>query len=73
VNIINPGFVDTRSEVSPIAEWRLTAAREASPGGRMVEPRDVANAALFLASDQAECTNGMTFSLTGVRGVARLG
>ena len=73
VNIINPGFVDTQSEVSPIAEWRLTAAREASPGGRMVEPRDVANAALFLASDQAECTNGMTFSLTGVRGVARLG
>ncbi len=39
----------------------------------MVEPRDVANAALFLASDKAECTNGMTFSITGVRGVARLG
>jgi gluconate 5-dehydrogenase len=73
VNIINPGFVETRSEVSPIAEWRLDAAKKASPGGRMVTPRDVANAALFLASDRAECTNGMTFSVTGVRGVARMG
>lgn len=73
VNIINPGFVETRSEINPIAEWRLEAAKKSSPGGRMVEPRDVANAALFLASDKAECTNGMTFSITGVRGVARLG
>ena len=73
VNIINPGFVETRSEINPIAEWRLEAAKKASPGGRMVEPRDVANAALFLASERAECTNGMTFSLTGVRGIARLG
>jgi len=73
VNIINPGFVETRSEVNPIAEWRLEAAKKASPGGRMVTPRDVANAALFLASDKAECTNGMTFSVTGVRGVARMG
>lgn len=73
VNIINPGFVETRSEVSPIEEWRLKAAKETTPGGRMVEPRDVANAALFLASEKAECTNGMTFSVTGVRGVARLG
>lgn len=73
VNIINPGFVETRSEVSPIAEWRLEAAKQSSPGGRMVTPRDVANAALFLASEKAECTNGMTFSITGVRGVARMG
>ena len=73
VNIINPGFVETRSEVNPIAEWRLEAAKKSSPGGRMVTPRDVANAALFLASDKAECTNGMTFSVTGVRGVARMG
>lgn len=73
VNIINPGFVETKSEVSPIAEWRLDAAKASSPGGRMVEPRDIAKAALFLASDEAECTNGMTFSLTGVRGVARKG
>ncbi len=73
VNIINPGFVETRSEVNPIAEWRLEAAQKSSPGGRMVTPRDVANAALFLASGKAECTNGMTFSITGVRGVARMG
>jgi NAD(P)-dependent dehydrogenase (short-subunit alcohol dehydrogenase family) len=73
VNIINPGFVETKSEVSPIAQWRLDAAKASSPDGRMVEPRDVANAALFLASDRAECTNGMTFSITGVRGVARVG
>ncbi len=73
VNIINPGFVETRSDVNPIAEWRLEAAKKASPRGRMVTPRDVANAALFLASDNAECTNGMTFSVTGVRGVARVG
>ncbi|HEX5504827.1 MAG TPA: SDR family NAD(P)-dependent oxidoreductase [Thermomicrobiales bacterium] len=73
VNIINPGFVDTQSEVSPIAAWRLKAARDTTPGGRLVEPRDVASAALFLASDRAECTNGMTFSVTGIRGVARLG
>jgi 3-oxoacyl-[acyl-carrier protein] reductase len=41
------------------------------PFGRMVEPLDVANAAVFLASDEASMISGETLLVDGGRSVAR--
>jgi NAD(P)-dependent dehydrogenase (short-subunit alcohol dehydrogenase family) len=44
----------------------MVAARDAmSPTGRMGTPWDVANAALFLASDDAAYINGVTLPVDG--------
>jgi NAD(P)-dependent dehydrogenase (short-subunit alcohol dehydrogenase family) len=52
------------SEYSSVEE--MVAARDAmSPTGRMGTPWDVANAALFLASDDAAYINGVTLPVDG--------
>jgi len=38
---------------------------EHTPAGRMGEPKDIANAYLFLASDDAGFINGHTLSVDG--------
>jgi NAD(P)-dependent dehydrogenase (short-subunit alcohol dehydrogenase family) len=66
-NAILPGLIDT-----PLVGARLTtgpaalAARHArSPTGRMGSPHDVANAAVFLASDRAAYVNGVCLPVDG--------
>ena len=62
VNAIAPGYTLTpllkgmieRGERNPEMILKRT------PMGRMVEPEDIANAALFLASDKARCITGVT-------------
>jgi 3-oxoacyl-[acyl-carrier protein] reductase len=39
------------------------------PLGRLAQPRDVANAALFLASDEAEFLTGVILEIDGGRSV----
>ena len=71
VNAVAPGLIDTpliyqgvSSEYSSVEE--MLAARHAmSPTGRMGTPWDVANAALFLASDDAAYINGVTLPVDG--------
>lgn len=71
VNAVAPGLIDTpliyqgmSSEFSSVEE--MVAARNAmSPTGRMGTPWDVANAALFLASDEAAYINGVTLPVDG--------
>lgn len=71
VNAVAPGLIDTpliyqgmSSEYVSIEE--MLAARHAmSPTGRMGTPWDVANAALFLASDDAAYINGVTLPVDG--------
>jgi NAD(P)-dependent dehydrogenase (short-subunit alcohol dehydrogenase family) len=71
VNAVAPGLIDTpliyqemSSEYSSVEE--MVAARDAmSPTGRMGTPWDVANAALFLASDDAAYINGVTLPVDG--------
>lgn len=70
-NSIAPGFIDTplvraqlHSQADSIEE--LLAARHAAcPTGRMGSPWDVANAAVFLASDEAAYINGVCLPVDG--------
>jgi NAD(P)-dependent dehydrogenase (short-subunit alcohol dehydrogenase family) len=73
VNCIAPSMINTTSEVNPLPAWRVEEA-EANAQlllGRMCEPRDIANAALFLASDEASFITGEMLGVTGGSGVAR--
>lgn len=70
-NAVAPGFIDTplvRAQLNSQArsiEELLEARHEASPTGRMGSPWDVANAALFLASDEAAYVNGVCLAVDG--------
>ena len=62
VNCVCPGTVDTPL----IGEPRVTASRLARhPIGRIGEPRDVALACVYLASDEAEWVTGAVFPIDG--------
>jgi NAD(P)-dependent dehydrogenase (short-subunit alcohol dehydrogenase family) len=70
-NAVAPGFIDTplvRRQLSSQADTieELIAERHAaSPTGRMGTPWDVANASLFLASDEAAYINGVCLPVDG--------
>ena len=67
VNALCPGPVETPlllriwSETPGAAEQRLVHV----PMGRMAKPREIVNAALFLASDEASYVNAATFVVDG--------
>ncbi len=68
VNSIHPGYIDTPM-ANPVEEPRPTtleryAARRV-PLGRMARPREVANLALFLASDESSYCTGSEFVVDG--------
>ncbi len=70
-NAVAPGFIDTplvRQQLASQADSvdELLAARHAlSPTGRMGTPWDVANASLFLASDEAAYVNAVCLPVDG--------
>ena len=67
VNALCPGPVETPlllriwSETPGAAERRLVHV----PMGRMAKPREIVNAALFLASDESSYVNGSIFTVDG--------
>ncbi len=65
-NCIHPGFVETPLQTvrTSDAEW-VEAARAAIPLGRLGTSRDVVNAALFLASDEASYITGVELIVDG--------
>jgi NAD(P)-dependent dehydrogenase (short-subunit alcohol dehydrogenase family) len=72
VNTINPGPIDTRmmrsleSQAAPGAPEAVKAAFTAQvPLGRYGTPQEIANMALFLASDEASYCNGWTYVADG--------
>ncbi len=66
VNAVSGGIVETGAlEFFPNKEEMLTAARGRTPAGRMVEPRDIADAVLFLCSSGAEMIIGQTLIVDG--------
>jgi NAD(P)-dependent dehydrogenase (short-subunit alcohol dehydrogenase family) len=65
-NCIHPGFVDTPMQTvrTSDAAW-VEEARASIPLGRLGTPRDVVNAALFLASDEASYITGAELVVDG--------
>ncbi|MGA7684916.1 MAG: 3-oxoacyl-ACP reductase FabG [Terriglobales bacterium] len=64
VNAVAPGFIATEM-VKQMPEKVLQAMRDKTPARRLGEPRDVANAYLFLASAEADFINGAVLSVDG--------
>jgi 3-oxoacyl-[acyl-carrier protein] reductase len=64
VNAVAPGFIATEM-VRQMPEAILKSMVERTPVRRLGEPRDVANAYLFLASDEASFINGAVLSVDG--------
>lgn len=64
VNAVAPGFIATEM-VASMPENIIKIMEEKTPLGRLGKPEDIANAYLFLASDEAEYVNGATLSVDG--------
>jgi enoyl-[acyl-carrier protein] reductase III len=66
VNGVSAGVVETEAlDHFPNREQMLRLARERTPAGRMVEPRDVADAVCFLSSPEADMVRGQTLIVDG--------
>lgn len=66
VNAVSGGAVDTDAlKHFPNREQILQDAANRTPAGRIVEPRDLANAVMFLLSDQAWMIRGQTLIVDG--------
>jgi 3-oxoacyl-[acyl-carrier protein] reductase len=64
VNVINPGPANTPM----LGAFGLSPdAGEALPLGRLIEPEEVAAAAVYLASDEASAVTGAVFNVDGGR------
>jgi 3-oxoacyl-[acyl-carrier protein] reductase len=64
VNAVAPGFIAT-DMVRKMPEKVLQSMAERTPLRRLGQPRDVANAYLFLASQEADFINGAVLSVDG--------
>ncbi|MCL2305398.1 MAG: SDR family oxidoreductase [Planctomycetaceae bacterium] len=64
VNAVAPGFIETdmTAKLDPLI---LAGAKDKTPVGRLGQPIDVANAVLFLASEQASFITGQTLVVDG--------
>ena len=72
VNSIGPGLIDTPL-TAPLMDMMRGAGRtQFAPLGRAGEPQDVANLALFLASDEADYITGDYILVDGGLGLGRL-
>jgi NAD(P)-dependent dehydrogenase (short-subunit alcohol dehydrogenase family) len=65
-NCIHPGFTDTPMQTVRTSDpaW-VDAATDEIPLGRLATPRDIVNAALFLASDEAAYVTGAELVVDG--------
>ncbi|MGB2875610.1 MAG: SDR family oxidoreductase [Gaiellaceae bacterium] len=66
VNAVSAGVVDTDAlDYFPDRERMISESRERTPAGRLVEPRDIADAVCFLCSGAAEMVRGHTLIVDG--------
>ncbi|RRR65782.1 MAG: 3-oxoacyl-ACP reductase FabG [Candidatus Viridilinea halotolerans] len=64
VNAVAPGFTSTEM-ISTVPDKVLDSVRERTPLRRLGLPEDIANAYLFLASEEASFITGVTLSVDG--------
>jgi gluconate 5-dehydrogenase len=65
VNALSPGFFATETNTQMMASPMGERQRERCPAKRWAEPREIAGAALFLASPAASYVNGHTLVVDG--------
>lgn len=66
VNAVSAGLVETAAlDAFSRRDEMLSGFRRRTPAGRLVEPRDVADAVCFLASPEAEMIRGQTIVVDG--------
>ena len=66
VNTVSAGVVETEAlDFFPNREQMISWSRKRTPAGRLVEPRDVADAVCFLCSEAAEMVRGHTLIVDG--------
>ena len=65
VNSIAPGLIEVKSEVSPLTSEYVETLTRSIPWGRIGQPEDIANAALFLASPLADFITGEVLAVNG--------
>ena len=66
VNAVSGGVVETGAlDHFPNKAQMIAAAQKRTPAGRMVEPVDIANAVVFLSSDEADMVRGQTLIVDG--------
>jgi NAD(P)-dependent dehydrogenase (short-subunit alcohol dehydrogenase family) len=65
VNCICPGYVLTEMGAATRTDEMVREWSSKSPLGRLAEPSDVANMAVFLASDEASYCTGQAMNVTG--------
>jgi len=71
VNAILPGLVGTEQVLAMPADVRERALRSV-PGGRLVEPAEIAAAVSFLASEEAAQINGQCIAVDGGSSLTQL-
>ena len=64
INCISPGFIKT-AMTDKIDQKYKEAIISKIPSGRLGEPQDIANAVLFLTSNQSDYINGETLHVNG--------
>jgi 3-oxoacyl-[acyl-carrier protein] reductase len=64
VNAVAPGFIDT-AMVETVPEKVIGRLEDQTPLGRLGSPEDIANAYLFLASDEAAFITGSVLAVDG--------
>jgi enoyl-[acyl-carrier protein] reductase III len=66
VNAVSGGVVETGAlDHFPNKERMIASAQKRTPAGRMVEPQDIANAVVFLCTDDANMIRGQTLVVDG--------
>jgi NAD(P)-dependent dehydrogenase (short-subunit alcohol dehydrogenase family) len=64
-NIIHPGIIETPLQAPYLTDELRAEFKTAIPLGRIGQPRDIANAALFLASDESSFMTGAEMIIDG--------
>ena len=64
VNAVAPGFTATEM-IMAMPERILEGMKARTPLGRMAQPRDIANAALYFASDRSTYVTGQVLGVDG--------
>ena len=65
VNAIAPGIVDTAQPRDGMTEEQIATASQLVPLGAMAEPKEIADVAVFLSSNDSRHITGQTLQVNG--------